>query len=67
MDSLSQPQPRPVLRGPERDAAVLAAAVWCRQNREADLNTIADRFNISMTASAEAVLIAREGVNATAK
>lgn len=52
------PAPRNVLRGPERDVAVLAAAAWYRHNAIADLNTIADRFNISMTAAGEAMLMA---------
>lgn len=53
----STPALRNVLRGAERDAAVRAAASWCRDNGDADLSTIADRFNISMTAAGEAILI----------
>jgi hypothetical protein len=51
---------RNVLRGAERDAAVAAAAAWYREIGHVDdaLGAIANRFNISMTASAEAILIA---------
>lgn len=52
---------RPVLRGADRDAAVLAAACWYRERPDvADaLNTIAGMFNVSLTAAAEAILVAR--------
>ena len=58
------PMMRNVLRGPERDAAVRAAAAWYRQHADTDLNTIADRFNISLTAAAEAVLVAGRDADA---
>jgi hypothetical protein len=48
---------RNVLRGAERDAAVLAAADWYRQNAGAGLSAIADRFNLSLTAAGEAILL----------
>lgn len=55
---------RPVPRGADRDAAVLAASAWYRdQGHVADaLNTIAGMFNISLTASAEAILLAADNL-----
>lgn len=54
------PDMRNVLRGAERDAAVKAATAWYRQKSDVPdaLSAIADRFNISMTAAAEAILLA---------
>jgi hypothetical protein len=56
----AEPAMRNVLRGVERDAAVRAAADWYRQHEpeERALYIIADRFNISVTAAAEAMLLA---------
>jgi len=47
---------RQVLRGVARDTAVREACDWYRQNADTDLNAIADRFNISLTAAGEAIL-----------
>lgn len=56
------PQMRQVLRGADRDAAVQCAAAWLREQgpMENPVGVIAERFNLSLTAAAGAVLKARE-------
>lgn len=54
-----QPGPfRQVLRGAARDAAVEVAAQWIIEHGEQPLGDIAERFNLSITAAAEARVLA---------